>query len=77
MFYQEYCSLTSCRDRLKILRTRRDVFDYVFSGHFANNLENSVHLNILEALNEVIEDPKHYAYMEETISNTGAKSVAF
>jgi glyoxylase-like metal-dependent hydrolase (beta-lactamase superfamily II) len=76
-FYQEYCNLTSYRDRLKILCTRLDEFDYVFSGHFTNNLENSVLLNILEALNEVIADPKNYTYIEETISNTGAKSVAF
>jgi glyoxylase-like metal-dependent hydrolase (beta-lactamase superfamily II) len=77
MFYQEYCNLTSYRDRLKILVTRLDEFDYVFSGHFANNLENSVLLNILEALNDVIEDPKRYTYIEESISNTGEKSVAY
>jgi hypothetical protein len=34
-------------------------------------------LNILEALNEVIEDPKHYTYIEESISNTGVKSIAY
>ncbi|MCK7536434.1 MAG: hypothetical protein MZV63_38390 [Marinilabiliales bacterium] len=62
---------------LKILCTRLDEFDYVFSGHFANNLENSVLLNILEALNEVIDDPKRYTYIEETTSNTGEKSVAY
>jgi glyoxylase-like metal-dependent hydrolase (beta-lactamase superfamily II) len=77
LFYQEYCNLTSYRDRLDILCTRLDEFDYIFSGHFANNLENSVLLNILEALNEVIADPKRYTYKEETISSAGTRSVAF
>ena len=62
MFYQEYCNLTSYRDRLKILCTRLDEFDYVFSGHFVNNLENSVLVNILEALDAVIADPNCYTY---------------
>lgn len=60
--YSQYCNLTTYRDRLEIVCKRLDEFDYVFSGHFVNNLENSVLINILEALNEVIADPKNYTY---------------
>jgi len=77
LFYQEYCNLTSYHDRLKILCTRLDEFDYIFSGHFTNNLENSVLLNLLEALEEVIADPNDFTYLEETVNPAGVKSIAY
>lgn len=77
MFYQQYCNLTSYRDRLKILCTRLDEFDYVFSGHFVNNLENSVLLNILEALDEVIADPSRYTYSEVNVNSAGIKTTEY
>ena len=61
-FNQQYCNLTTYRDQFKLLCERLDEFDYVFSGHFVNNLENSVLVNILEAVEEVIADPKSYTY---------------
>jgi glyoxylase-like metal-dependent hydrolase (beta-lactamase superfamily II) len=77
MFYQEYCNVSTYRDRLKILCTRLDEFDYVFSGHFANNLENSVLPNILEALNEICDNPKNYTYTEESVGSNGVKSISY
>jgi glyoxylase-like metal-dependent hydrolase (beta-lactamase superfamily II) len=77
LFHQEFSNLSTFADRLKILVTRLDEFDYVYSGHFTNKLENSVFVNLLEALNEVIADPKNYTYIEETVGRTGEKSIAY
>ena len=61
-FYNQYRNLTSYRNQLEKLVKRLDEFDYIFPGHFMVNLENHLFENILEALNEIIEDPESYDY---------------
>ena len=72
--YGQYANLTTYRDNLSRLVARLDEFDYLFPGHFMVNLENSVLVNILEALNEVIDDPNSYDYKLVHISGNGGAS---
>lgn len=67
----QYANLTTYRDNLTKLVARRDEYDYLFPGHFMVNLENIVLVNILEALNAVIENPDHYNYKIASVGGTG------
>jgi glyoxylase-like metal-dependent hydrolase (beta-lactamase superfamily II) len=58
----QYSNLTTYRDCLTKLVARLDEFDYLFPGHFMVNLENTVLVNMLEALNETIANPNGFTY---------------
>lgn len=62
--YHRYCTIEAYRNELEKLCRRLDEFDYIMPGHFMVNLENSVLLDILEALNEIITDPQDYDYCQ-------------
>ena len=72
--YAKYCTLEAYRDELIKLCARLDEFDYIFPGHFMVNLENSLMVDILNTLNEILTDPDNYDYESEDESgNGGAK----
>ena len=50
---------------------RLDEFDYIFPGHFIVNLENSLLLDILEALDAIVEDPQCFDFTQMSPSPTG------
>lgn len=69
----QFANLTTYRDCLARLVGRIDEIDYVFPGHFMVNLENSVLVNLLAALNEIIAIPEGYDYKVEQTSGDGQK----
>jgi glyoxylase-like metal-dependent hydrolase (beta-lactamase superfamily II) len=74
--YSKYCTLEAYRNELAKLCMRIDEFDYIFPGHFIVNLENSLMMDILNTLNEILEDPDSYDYISEDVSgNGGEKSI--
>ncbi len=69
----QYANLTTYRDCLARLVARLDEFDYVFPGHFMVNLENSVMVRLLDALNEIIANPDGFDYKVEQTSGDGTR----
>ena len=63
--HAENTSLKVWRDNLKRLIDRMDEFDYVYPGHFMLDIENSVMLDTLQALDEVLANPESYTYKVE------------
>ena len=70
--YGEYATVNAYRDQMAKLAAHLDEFDYVFPGHFVYDLENCVILDLVEAANAILANPKHYSYAEtvETPSGT-------
>ncbi len=68
----EECSLYKYRETVKRLIDRIDEFDYIFPEHFITNLESPLMLDILDALNFILEDPEHnYDYIQVHPSPNG------
>ena len=63
--HAENTSLKVWRDNLKRLIDKMDEFDYVYPGHFMLDIENSVMLDTLQALDEVLANPESYTYKVE------------
>ena len=72
--FGQYLNLTTYRDNLTKLVARRDEYDYLFPGHFMMNLENTVLVHILEALNAIIANPDSYNYKIVEVSGNGGPS---
>lgn len=61
------CTLLSFyRDRVKYLVERLDEYDYIFPQHFMNNLESNLMPNVLEALDEILDNPERCDYQTVT-----------
>ena len=71
IFSKEYGNIESYRDCLERLVNRLDEFDYIFPGHFAVNLENSLFIDILETLNLIVNNPDDYDFKEERAGGNG------
>lgn len=69
--YRKYCTIEAYRNELEKLCRRLDEFDYIFPGHFIVNLENSLLLDILEALDAIVEDPQCFDFTQMSPSPTG------
>lgn len=70
MFYQQYANVETYRDNLTELVSRLDEFDYIYPGHFMIHLENDLLVNILKALNGILEKPEG-DYREKRVGGTG------
>ena len=70
----QYANLTTYRNALTKLVARLNEFDYLFPGHFMVNLQNTVLVNMLEALNEVIAKPDGYSYKVVSASGNNGPS---
>lgn len=70
----QFANVTTYRDQLTKLLSRRDEYDYLFPGHFMINLENSVLAHILETLNEIVANPDAHSYKTESVGRTGEKT---
>ncbi|MBC7256945.1 MAG: hypothetical protein H5T66_12675, partial [Chloroflexi bacterium] len=70
--YGKYATVNAYRDQMTKLASRLDEFDYVFPGHFVYDLENCVILDLVEAANAILANPRDYSYAEtvETPSGT-------
>lgn len=62
MPYGECCTLEALRNELVKVCARMDEFDYIYCSHFMVDVENHVLNNIVDAINEVLEDPNNYTY---------------
>ena len=70
-FYNQYRNIQTYRDRLAGLVERIDEIQYLFPGHFMVNLESHLLLDILDALNAIVEDPNNYDYVVENVLGNG------
>ena len=69
----EDCALYKYRQCVKRLVDRIDEYDYIFPNHFMCNLESCLMVDVLDALNFVLEDPvSNYDYMLTEPSPNGA-----
>lgn len=65
--FGEYATVTTLRNNLRKLVARMDEYDYVFTGHFVTDLESSTVLRMLDACEEVCEEPeKNCSYKQES-----------
>ena len=70
-FYNRYRNVQTYRDRLAKLVERIDEIQYLFPGHFMVNLEAHLLLDILDALNAIVEDPDNFSYDEFHTDGSG------
>ena len=68
--YGENASVAALRNNLRKLAQRLNEFDYVFSGHFVTDLENSTIVNMLEACEAVCADPEGACSYRKEIKGT-------
>ena len=69
MFYNQYRNIETYRDCLARLVGRIGEIRYLYPGHFMVHLESHLLLDILEALDAILDDPKNCDYAEETLQN--------
>ncbi len=69
MFYNQYRNVETYRDCLARLVGRIGEIRYLYPGHFMVHLESHLLLDILEALDAILDDPKNCDSAEETLQN--------
>ena len=70
-FYNQYRNVQTYRDRLARLVERIEEIQYLFPGHFMVNLEAHLLLDILDALNAIVENPDNFSYDEFHTGGSG------